>query len=124
MRLSEVRSKAGDTQDTQRQVRGGYCKESCSACCEFLVLQVNPAYKSKDVRRWIELHGIKLVEKDGGLFAHIPSPCSKLKDGMCSIYEDRPDVCRSWPSSQAEIDNLKDFSGEDCTFHFKEVGNG
>lgn len=90
---------------------------SCGACCTFITLQVNPQYRDPDIKRWIELHDIKLIEKDGGLFARIGTPCSKLrKDNLCGIYEDRPNVCRSFPASQADIDDLHKFLGEEaCT---------
>lgn len=119
MRLSEVRYAAGDPKGAQQPVqRQGYCKEDCAACCKFLILQVNPQYKSKDIRRWIESHGIELKEKDGGLFAYIPIPCTALDGTKCLIYEDRPEVCRTWPQSQAEIETLKDYTNEECTFFF------
>lgn len=90
---------------------------SCGACCRFIVLQVNPQYEeSPDVKRWIELHGIKLIRKEQGVWAYIPTPCSALNENRCGIYEDRPNVCRTWPTSQADIDELHDFLGEKvCT---------
>jgi hypothetical protein len=77
-----------------------------AACCRYVVLQVSPAYQEREVSRWIELHGIKLVERNGALWAYIPTPCSALEDGRCSVYENRPKVCRDWPNSQADVDDL------------------
>lgn len=119
MRVSEVRHGAGDNEGARQELQGS-CTH-CTACCSYLRLQVSPAYKEEDVRRWIELHGIRLKEMNGGLFAYIPMPCSALKDGRCSIYEERPDVCRSWPTSQADIDDLHDYKqAEMCTLRFSQ----
>jgi len=66
------------------------CKD-CSKCCEdiWLPLAVTP---NEDIKRWIELHDIEVK----GNKARIKNKCSKLKDGRCSIYEDRPNNCREF----------------------------
>jgi hypothetical protein len=93
----------------------------CEACCTFIVLQVNPAYQ-KD-KAWVELHGIKLVEKGGALWAYVPTPCLALKNGRCSVYENRPKACRDWPSSQADIDDLNRHLGREvCRFPIYTTG--
>ena len=107
-------------------MRTGECQVGCGACCRFLVLQVNPQYiEVDDVRRWIELHGIKLRMRDGGCWATIPLPCSALEEGRCSLYgsEERPKTCDVFPSSQADIDLVHEFTGEEvCTYRFPQEG--
>lgn len=106
--------------------REGFCQENCAACCQYLVLQVNPQYaENKDVKHWIELHGINLVKRGGALWAYIPTPCSALDGTRCSLYgtEERPKVCDVWPTSQAEIDDLEDHTGQDCTYRFSPTGD-
>jgi len=77
-------------------------------------LEVNPVYA--DATRWVELHGIKLVKREQRLVAYIPTPCSQYQPDGCAIYDTRPDVCRNWPTSQADIDDLHDYTGEEvCT---------
>ena len=103
--------------------REGSCTVGCGACCRFLVLQVNPQYiQNEDIRRWIELHGIRLQERDGACWAYIPTPCSALTpEGTCSLFgqEGRPRVCEVYPTSQAQLDELHEFVGEEvCTYRF------
>lgn len=120
MRMSEVRPEPRDTKGSRaRMQRQGYCQEGCAACCTYIRLEVHPAYKDEDISRWIELHGVRLKEVGQRLYAYIPTPCSALHEGRCSIYEDRPNVCRSWPTSQADITDLEEYVGKKtCTYSF------
>ena len=63
------------------------CERCRGACCESIILQVNAP--NGDVGRWVDYHGTRT--KNGIEFA---CQCSKLKDGKCSIYETRPQVCK------------------------------
>ena len=45
----------------------------------------------KEAKKWIELHGEPTTK--GTRFL---CQCSKLKDGKCSIYADRPRVCKEY----------------------------
>lgn len=45
----------------------------------------------EEAKRWIELHGEPAAR--GTRFL---CQCSKLKDGKCSIYEERPGVCKEY----------------------------
>ncbi len=105
------------------------CQENCAACCRYVILQVNPQYTNEDVKRWIELHGIKLVERGGALWAYVPTPCSALEGTRCGLYgtKERPRVCEVWPNSQAEIDDLENHTGQKCRFPIDitgGIGNG
>ena len=106
--------------------RTGFCSENCAACCRFLVLQVNPQYAElEDVKRWVELHGIKLAIRNGACWAYIPTPCSALAGTQCSLYGTaaRPKVCDDWPTSQADIDELHRFTEREiCTYSFVAEG--
>lgn len=42
-----------------------------------------------------------LKESNGEMVLRKPCPCTFLKDGSCSIHDDRPDVCRRFPYSSA-----------------------
>ncbi|KKL48826.1 hypothetical protein LCGC14_2321650 [marine sediment metagenome] len=92
---------------------------SCAACCQYVRLQVSPQYLA--AKRWLELHGIKLVRRGQRVFVYIPTPCSALQDGRCSIYEERPEACRTWPNSQADIDEVNTHMGREvCRFSQEE----
>jgi Fe-S-cluster containining protein len=64
----------------------------CSKCCEAIYLPYPE--DSEDIKRWIKYHDIEFVKNSKGTFIKIHNKCSKLKDGKCSIYEDRPEICK------------------------------
>ena len=106
--------------------RIGECTVGCGACCQFLVLQVNPHYMEVEhVKKWIELHGISLSRRSGGVWAQIPLHCSALtEEGKCSLYgmPERPLSCDTFPQSQADIDLVDAWIGEKtCSYNFEEV---
>lgn len=101
--------------------RTGECN-GCSMCCRFLILQVNPAYMDQERRRWIELHGIRLFEQDGGVWARITAACTHLtEEGQCGIYAERPQACREFPMVQTDIAIVNEFAGSEvCSYSFTE----
>ena len=46
-------------------------------------------YRDEDAQRWLLFHGTETA--DG---IRLECKCSKLKNGKCSIYDIRPEVCR------------------------------
>ena len=103
------------------RVRRGHCAPSCGACCEGLALCVHPGYEEDDVRKWLELHGIRLSKRGGALWAWIPTPCRELQPNKeCGLYgkPERQQLCSDWPYNQGEIEALKDYTGTNCTFYF------
>lgn len=103
--------------------RVGTCTEACGACCKGVTLNVNPDYLQKEVRHWLELHGLRLWEADGGVWAFIPTPCRELKPDMsCGLYgkAERPQLCADWPFNQQEIITLREVTGAECGFSFTE----
>ena len=66
------------------------CSECDGRCCKTVRFEL----KDFDHKRWVELHGIKVVEVGVKDYAEFPIPCKMLKDGLCTIYENRPDLCR------------------------------
>jgi Fe-S-cluster containining protein len=96
----------------------GTCNQ-CSRCCSWLSIEIHPEYHNNaDIRRWVNLHHVVThIGEEGRVFADIPIPCSALtEDGRCGIYEDRPQVCRVWPTSQADLEDprIKDY----CSLSF------
>lgn len=62
------------------------CEICQGACCESVVLEP----ELNDVGAWLRLHG-----KDIGQGKiELATPCSKLCGGKCSVWENRPEVCR------------------------------
>jgi Fe-S-cluster containining protein len=68
------------------------CKQ-CGDCCSNIFL---PFYADADEERWLKYHDVEYIENNMGTFIKIDIKCSKLKDGLCSIHENRPDICRKY----------------------------
>ena len=72
------------------------CAICRGACCETIVI---PLSADADTNRWVLLHGIS----QGGILSSVKVSlncrCTALTvEGACSIYEDRPDLCRIYPA--------------------------
>lgn len=73
----------------------------CGNCCKALTIVPKP----QDIRRLAEgleldpyQFKIKYLKKDHeGDLVFKQRPCPFLKNNMCSVYEHRPDTCRSYP---------------------------
>jgi len=75
---------------------------TCANCCK----KIRPVLDQKDIRRFAK--GLKIPtpgfkeryltpdEKPNG-FVFQQTPCPFLKNNLCSHYDFRPDVCRSFP---------------------------
>ena len=69
----------------------------------------------------LELRGIPLVRHSIGSeyvdLMKLPVKCKHLADdGMCSIYEQRPDICREFPATPLDLEGL-----ERCTYYFTQT---
>ena len=68
---------------------------NCSKCCEDIILPL-AVKPDEDIKRWIELHNLKIFYKGEIVYLKINHKCSKLINGRCSIYEQRPNNCREY----------------------------
>lgn len=103
--------------------RVGICREGCGACCEFLIVNVNPVYMEPDKKAWIELHtGLRLFRQESGAWLSIRLPCKHLTaEKACGIFgsPERPQVCADFPSVQTDIAILEDAFGKGaCSYSF------
>ena len=101
--------------------RAGGCHENCGACCEYLLLPLDPRIQNdpgfEDYKKWVRLHGIIILDN---LKAYIPIACSALdEDKKCSLYgtEARPDMCGEGPRLPTEILGLE----EACTYTWRKI---
>ncbi len=76
---------------------------TCGNCCKVM----SPELAKKDVRRLAEvllLPEDELIREylqpgeDKGTYVSRQVPCPFLQDKLCTVYEARPDVCRSFPN--------------------------
>lgn len=75
------------------------CKD-CPKCCQYVLFPLI----DRDHARWAKLHGVRIFvgERTNTLKARLEIPCQMLKDGKCSIYEDRPQMCKDYFCQLAE----------------------
>ena len=84
------------------------CQICKGACCEEFALPLRGIHPERDVDRWVLLHAE--VERNlGAAMMRFECRCNKLtEEGTCSIYEERPDLCRNYlPGSTACLDTVK-----------------
>jgi Fe-S-cluster containining protein len=83
------------------------CRECGAKCCKFLSISLGdfPAELDCSPERYFALHEhIRIVETRFGKEAVIDSRCSALReDDTCSIYGDRPDLCRNFNKRTARF---------------------
>lgn len=80
------------------------CADCGGFCCHSRFFGMSQDKKDSDVWEFMSVRSIGWVEfgiKDKRWFI-LSEPCSKLKDGKCLIYKDRPVVCRDWPQPDDE----------------------
>ncbi len=66
------------------------CEQCRGACCETIIIPLSA--HDDDTNRWALLHGRRV----GGQVA-LNCKCSALTEGgRCSIYADRPNMCRTY----------------------------
>lgn len=104
--------------------RQGVCQpEQCgSACCTFVLLEVNPIYQGDDLAAWLQLHGISVSTRHGRTLAKIPLECSALgTSGRCVLYgrPERPALCDAYPMTPLSLLGVEGV----CTYTF-EAGPG
>jgi len=86
------------------------CKK-CGKCCRVMFIWLAGKPKDKDWVRWANLHkGIKIIKNREDWAMRIEARCSKLKNNRCSIYKNRPKLC-------------KDYKCWDSDFLSPDVGN-
>ena len=108
-------------------VRHGGCTAGCGACCEHIIIPLDPRMmmnsRYADWSNWMRLHGIELTESDFHLLARIPITCRELdEEKRCNLFEksERPEMCQHWPLHPMEIETVKDV----CTYGFVRVAEG
>ena len=71
------------------------CKECGGKCCTF------PPFTNKEYKRVRDKHGLSkgTLSRNlgpGRVLFLADGTCPYLKDGACSIYEDRPGICKKY----------------------------
>ena len=73
------------------------CEICKGACCEFIHLKLP---EQVDMLKWLLCHGESW--HDG---VALDCRCKHLKDGLCQIYDTRPDICRNFKVGSNDCKN-------------------
>lgn len=85
--------------------KGNPC-EGCDHCCRYIALEINRPRTKRDFDniRWYLLHRnvSVMVDWEGSWLVQFDTPCEWLKEGRCSHYALRPDICREYDPAECE----------------------
>jgi Fe-S-cluster containining protein len=107
--------------------RKGECN-NCGWCCQFEAVHRATAASatgeplSASDQRFYALRGGQSV--DGGktvrylMHAYVPCSAHDQDAQKCTVYDDRPDICRTFPSSPDQVE------GSPCSHWFEAVVDG
>ncbi|HEU4335670.1 MAG TPA: YkgJ family cysteine cluster protein, partial [Candidatus Eisenbacteria bacterium] len=78
----------------------------CDHCCRYVAVEI-PKPRTKldfDNIRWYVLHQNVSVTVDweGNWLVQFDTPCEWLRDGRCTHYELRPEICREYDPKECE----------------------
>ena len=110
----------GDPVNVVGWLRSGGCTTGCGACCEAVLLPIATQHMGPDEGvewvKWLEVHGISVIERGGVTWAFIPMPCKQLtEDKGCALHgtPEKPQMCQQYPTHPAALWNLSV-----CTYKF------
>lgn len=94
------------------------CAACRGACCETIIV---PLSGDDDTNRWAGLHGVHV----NGSRVALNCRCSALTaEGACSIYEKRPELCRSYlAGGQACLETVRALRTEAEYASIREEGD-
>jgi Fe-S-cluster containining protein len=72
-----------------------HCLKCKAPCCREMWFQLDPN-KYMEHAKWVRYHGIEVREHNNYEYAILPIRCKRLKRNKCTVYEDRPQMCRDF----------------------------
>lgn len=85
------------------------CTYCTAKCCRYFALPLDTPTTWEDFEylRWFLFHQRAAVFlEDGDWYLLVNTECKHLReDGLCAIYEDRPQVCRDYHTDQCEYED-------------------
>ncbi|WP_437206566.1 YkgJ family cysteine cluster protein [Planctomicrobium sp. SH664] len=85
------------------------CSYCTAKCCRYFALPIDTpeTYEDFSHLRWYMLHGrVALFVENETWFLMVYADCKHLRsDHLCGIYEDRPQICRSYSTDNCEYDD-------------------
>jgi Fe-S-cluster containining protein len=82
------------------------CEKCNGKCCRYFCFQIDEpeSFDEFEDVRWYLLHeGVSVHVDEGDWYMSILNPCKALgPDNRCSIYEERPLICRSYSQDNCD----------------------
>lgn len=95
-------------------VKKGEC-DGCGYCCKAITHPIEIDFSGNDPD-WLKARGIP---KDGIKWLAVIDPCPQLtEENRCTIYEDRPNQCKDFPTDPSQLERIP------CTYWFENVVTG
>jgi Fe-S-cluster containining protein len=94
---------------THLKKEGAHPCHECTACCSYIALEIDEPTTNREydyIRWYLFRPNVKVyVDWDGDWHLQVDSDCQHLlPNGLCGVYETRPNICR-------------DFDWRDCEKH-------
>ena len=84
----------------------------CGNCCTYASIKLFPkpdtlTENTVSLKKWLSLHGLKIIEKGNEFEVYIPNRCRNLRvvgdKTECIDYENRPIECRNYVCDSARV---------------------
>ena len=86
------------------------CKGCGEKCCRYLATEIDTPRTDKDfddIRWYVAHHNVSVFKHDGAWHLNFDTKCDYLgKDGRCTMYDIRPEICRGYEIDACEEDGL------------------
>jgi len=94
-------------EDMTSENKCGFCTNS--KCCTYFTQQIDSPSKKHDFDHmlWqISHRDVQFYKDDDGWFLLVNNSCTHLgENGVCAIYDERPQVCREYDNEWCEYDS-------------------
>lgn len=100
------------TPEGEEYLRKGYCS-GCGWCCQVLTRVKIDNLETAEEKEYAIARGIPL---DGTKWFNVIEPCPLLThSNKCTIYENRPKICKAFPLYPWQIEDSP------CTYYFEKI---
>lgn len=105
--------------NTQKDQENKELCHRCDECCRYIATEIDKPTAKRDYQNliWFLLHenvGV-YIDFDNDWYLEFKTPCKALKNNLCSIYNERPQMCREY--NQADCTNYNKSKAEKYYFN-------
>lgn len=113
-RMAETRQRRFGPKVRREDLKPGevLCAYCTAKCCRYFAFPIDKpeTWEDFDHLRWYMLHGrVAIFVEDETWYLMIYADCKHLQaDHRCGIYEDRPQICRTYTTDDCEYDETEE----------------